>query len=171
MPEINKKSAPQREVLAIVKTGSYGAVQYVHRLGCGHTEKRKRKAAAQYIACTLCAVAIEAKNLLGTLAAKEKRYGQAVLDSQKVDDENDFAGGVDSGETELNAAKLTADLASVFQVPNEMISITYGDDDIGLLVVVGATIWLDLEVMKKLLGRHRNLVHEDEHRKRRALGN
>ena len=64
MPEVNKKAAPQREVLEIGRIGGYGGIEYRHRLSCGHTEVRKRKAQAKYIACTLCAVVIIAKKEL-----------------------------------------------------------------------------------------------------------
>lgn len=164
-PEINKKSAPQREVLEVMKTGSYGNVVYTHRLSCGHAEKRKRKAPAKYIACTLCAVAIKASKELGTL--KTSAAPKPILYRQPPEfDEM----GSDLGNTEINTARLTADLAAVFKISNEMISIVFYDDDDGNLSVGGATIWLDSEAMNRVLAERRSSVSEDELRIRRPLG-
>lgn len=52
---MSKRSAPQRQVLTIVKSGSYGAVTWRHYLACGHVEVRKRKAPSDMIACAACA--------------------------------------------------------------------------------------------------------------------
>lgn len=52
---MSKRSAPQRQVLTIVKSGSYGAVTWRHYLACGHVEVRKRKAPSPMIACAACA--------------------------------------------------------------------------------------------------------------------
>lgn len=164
-PEINKKSAPQREVLEIIKTGNYGTVVYSHRLSCGHTEKRKRKASAKYIACTLCAVAIKASKELGTL--KTASTPKPVLRQPPEFDEI----GSDLGNTEISTARLTADLAAAFKISNEMISIVFYDDDDGNLSVGGATIWLDYEAMNRVLAERRSSVSEDEYRIRRPLGN
>ncbi len=162
MPEINKKSAPQREVLDISRIGGYGGIEYRHRLSCGHTEVRKRKALAKYIACTLCAVTIITKRELGELATPN-RIQQNPVDSPDV-----LGTQINSSESDIN--RMTADLASVFQVPNEMISITYESDEAGNLEVIGATIWLDKDAIKQVLLSRRKSATEDEPRIRRPKG-
>jgi hypothetical protein len=57
--EINKKKAPQKAVVEIVKAGGWGNVTYIHKLECGHTEIRKRHAGSKYIACSGCVMAKE----------------------------------------------------------------------------------------------------------------
>lgn len=166
MPEINKKAAPQKEVLEIRRVGTYGAVEYLHRMSCGHTERRKRKASARYIACTLCAVAIQAKKELGELAPAEK-----VGPNSFVADEDliDFVSS-SIGRNETSAAHMTAELAAVFKIPNEMVSIVYNDDENGNLTVAGATLWLDPESIQRILQERRSSESVDEHRIRRPLG-
>jgi hypothetical protein len=162
MPDINLKAAPQREVLEITRIGSYGAFEYQHRLFCGHVEKRKRKATAKYIACTLCAVAIQAKKEFGELAPTKPI-------PQVPEDIDIFGSEVVSDE--MSSARIIADLASVFKIPNEMISIVYVDNENGEISVGGATVWLDNETMQRLLRENRRILEsEDEHRIRRPLG-
>lgn len=163
MPEVNKKAAPQREVLEIGRIGGYGGIEYRHRLSCGHTEVRKRKAQAKYIACTLCAVVIIAKKELGELATQEKSKQTIVGDLDVLGTQ------INSSEDDIN--RMTADLASTFQIPNEMISITYESDENGNLEVIGATIWLDKDAIKQVLVSRRKSGAEDEYRIRRPLGN
>ena len=162
MPDINLKAAPQREVLEIIRIGSYGTVEYHHRLSCGHVEKRKRKAAAKYIACTLCAVVIKAKKELDELLPNKPV-------PTMPEDIDVFGSEVVSSE--MSSARMVADLASVFGIPNDMISIVYVDDENGDLAVGGATIWLDNETMQRLLQENRRTSGSgDEHRIRRPLG-
>ena len=54
---ISRKAAPRRTILEIIKSGSWGRVEYRHRLECGHTEVRKRASSAPVISCTWCVVA------------------------------------------------------------------------------------------------------------------
>lgn len=169
MPDINLKAAPQREVLDISRRGSYGAVEYCHRLTCGHTEIRKRKAAAKYIACTLCAVAIKASQEMGELA-QPKRIGPVIEESFLSLDSDTIPDSRVSSE-EVSAAVMTADLAAAFKIPNEMISVVYNDDEEGNLSVAGATVWLDPESIRRILEeRRRSSGSGDEHRIRRPLG-
>jgi len=161
MPDVNLKSAPQREVLDVVRVGSYGAVEYHHKLSCGHIERRKRKAAAKYIACTLCAISIRAKEELGELAPAKTT---AVLPDD-ID-----ALGTEIVSIETSAARMVAELAAIFKIPNDMVAINYVDEG-EVFTVGGATIWLDLETMQRILRENRRtLVSEDEHRIRRPLG-
>lgn len=51
---MSKRTAPQREVKTIWKSGEYGKVGWNHELSCGHIEIRKRKAPAALMACLQC---------------------------------------------------------------------------------------------------------------------
>lgn len=50
----SKRQFPKHRVIEVERIGVYPDVWWHHRLACGHTEKRKRKAPAKQIACTTC---------------------------------------------------------------------------------------------------------------------
>ncbi len=66
--EYNRKSAPQRAVLEIIKAGEWSKVQYLHKLECGHIETRKRAASTPKISCLGCVQAEKAEQVLASLA-------------------------------------------------------------------------------------------------------
>lgn len=66
--EYNRKSAPQKAVLEIVKTGEWSKVQYIHKLECGHVEIRKRAASTKKLSCISCVKSDIVGEMLTTLS-------------------------------------------------------------------------------------------------------
>jgi hypothetical protein len=113
MANVNKKSAPQHEVIEIIKHGSWGRVEYIHKLKCGHAEVRKRVASTPRLACVSCVKAAEATHMLSELAKPPSVY----LDSSEIHDEI----AADIASTEQDIARLRADIASKLGVDSDAI--------------------------------------------------
>ena len=144
--EVNRKSAPQREVLSIERTGSWGKVEYRHRLACGHTDVRKRPSSAPKIACTLCVVA-EAKAVeLRALTQPRKQEFEPLPDSPDVVAD-------DIAEAELEIQKLRGALASFLSCSPEAIDVVMEVDDEGKLEAQYVHIFLDIYTAKNVVAK------------------
>lgn len=138
---VNKKSAPQQEILEIDRVGNYGKVEYRHRLVCGHTEVRKRASVAPKIACTKC--------VIGSEFAKELQ-SLTIVPSPNFDEEWFFE--QNDGTEEIDVAKLKAGLVSFLGCEHESVEIVSEvDEGDGLLKARYVTIFLDVESAKNLL--------------------
>lgn len=144
---INKKSAPQKTVTNIERVGSWGGVEYQHKLECGHVEIRKRPAKTEQIACTWCVVAKQTEQQLRTLTVVPPPTTEELWDfyDQDVVDE-------------VSIARMQSALASTFGCLNESVEIVSSVDDNGRLVVNYATILLDYEQIKKIVAFGQNPV-------------
>ena len=144
---INKKSAPQKTVTNIERVGSWGGVEYHHKLECGHVETRKRPAKTEQIACTWCVIAVETDRQLRTLTVVPPPITEELWDfyDQDIVDE-------------VWIAKIRSSLASILGCPNESVEIVSSIDDDGHLVVNYATILLDYEQVKKIVANRPNTV-------------
>ena len=120
---INKKSAPQKNIVSIDKQGAWGDVSYYHKLECGHIEVRKRASTAPKIACTWCVIGEEKGRELKALT---------IIQPPTLEEVWDFYD--DSINEEVNVAQLRAGIAS--------------EDNI--LRVNYVTIFLDIELAKKI---------------------
>lgn len=148
--EINKKSAPQRKVLDISRSGSWGKVEYAHRLECGHTEYRKRALTTDKIACTFCVKAQQARDTLTEIAKVTAiEYAEPVW----VDD---IASELATAETDIG--KLRAALASALDVSPESVDVVSEETDIGIQVSY-VVVFLDAEQAKRISGRSRAEVN------------
>ena len=144
--EVNRKSAPQREVLSIERTGSWGKVEYRHRLACGHTDVRKRPSSSPKIACTLCVVA-EAKAVeLRALIQPRKQEFEPLPDSPDVVAD-------DIAEAELEIQKLRGALASFLSCSPEAIDVVMEVDDEGKLEAQYVHIFLDIYTAKNVVAK------------------
>jgi hypothetical protein len=144
MTDINKKAAPQRLVLEISRSGSWGKVQYAHRLECGHSEYRKRALVTERIACTLCVKAQHARDTLTEIArATTIEYAEPVW----VDE---IASDIATSETDIG--KLRASLASVLGLSAEAIDVVseYNEDGLKVSYVV---VFMDAEQAIRVAGR------------------
>lgn len=138
---VNKKSAPQQEIVEIERVGNYGKVEYRHRLVCGHTEVRKRASSAPKVACTKC--------VIGSDFAKELK-SLTIVPSPNFDEEWFFESN--DGAEEIDVAKLKAGLVAVLGCEHEAVEIVSEvDEDDGLLKARYVTIFLDVETAKNLL--------------------
>lgn len=52
----SRRAAPLREVLSILRTGSYGKVEWEAGLSCGHVARLKRKPPKEHVRCIDCLV-------------------------------------------------------------------------------------------------------------------
>ena len=144
MDEISKRTAPQRDVLAINRTGSWGKVEYRHMLSCGHTEIRKRKSEAPQIACTLCAVAVKAKEEFGTLVVATQRKPLPVVDVDLIDWYEDEIAG-----EETKIREIVFLIASKFGVETDAVNVVLGgwNEETGISY---ATVFLDREAINRI---------------------
>lgn len=144
MTDINKKSAPQRAVLEISRSGSWGKVEYAHRLECGHTEFRKRALSTDKIACTLCVKAQIARDTLTEIAKVTTiEYAEPVW----IDE---IASDIASAETDIG--KLRASLASALSLSPEAIDVVSEHNEEGLQISY-VVVFMDAEQAVRIAGR------------------
>lgn len=120
------RKAPRRKVKEIRKVGTWGKVMYEHKLECGHTETRNRKATVPKIACAWC---------LRT-SAKEIEIMSLAYPATMPDD---YDSQLMKSETEIE--RVRAKLSHEFRVPLEQVDVTAVDTS-GKLQISGAFIWL-----------------------------
>lgn len=141
--DISRKKAPKRDVIEIVKAGSWGKIEYRHRLSCGHVEARKRVAPAPQMACTWCVVAEEKDQDLRRLTAPQPTRQVIVDVADIIDDMNaDLAG-------EENASVVQAGLAASLKVPLDAIDVVLEDDG-GELRLAYAVVFLTAADARRL---------------------
>lgn len=141
--EVNKKQAPQQDILSIERTGSWGNVEYRHRLVCGHTEVRKRPSSAPKIACALCVIAKEKGVELKALStAKRPEYVPLPDVHDIIVDE--------TVEAEIYAQKLQGALSSSLGCPPDAIDVVMYIDDDGVVSIQYVQVFLDLHTAKKI---------------------
>lgn len=137
---INKKSAPQHEIIEIKRLGEWGKLEYHHRLSCGHTEVRKRPSKAPKIACTWCVVAEEKQRELKvlTVVSPPVEYEQVwdFFDPISVD--------------EIVIANIRSGVANFIGCEQESVEVISSVDDEGNLRVNYVTVILDLEQAKRI---------------------
>lgn len=143
---ISRKAAPRRAIIEIVKTGSWGRVEYRHRLECGHTEVRKRASTAPAISCVWCVVAENKDTELRTLVAQQPVRDVLVDVNDLLDD--GFSSDSIANE---DASRMMAGLSSNLGVPLESIDVVIGDVD-GTLEVQYAVVFLDVRSARRLSG-------------------
>lgn len=139
--EINKKSAPQRAVVEISRTGGWGKVRYAHLLECRHTEYRKRALTTKKIACTLCAKAEVAEQTIRELIATgPAEYAEPVWTDEMFSD---------IAELETDIGKLRASLSAALQVSAEAVDVvsTQTEEGMGIAYVV---VFLDAEQANRI---------------------
>jgi len=142
---ISRKAAPRRAVIEIVKTGSWGRIEYRHRLDCGHTEVRKRASATQVMSCTWCVVAERKDSELRTLVQTPVR--DVLLNVADIIDDN-FAEDTVADE---DANRMRAGLSARLGIPVESIDVILEDVD-GSLQVQYAVVFLDVASARRLSG-------------------
>jgi len=142
---VNRKSAPQQQVVEIERTGQWGKVEYRHRLGCGHYETRKRPARTATIACTWCVVAEEKGKELRALATPVAPVAAS------VDDVWDFFDEV--ATTEVEVARMRSNIASVVGCDQESVEMVWSFSEGGDVQLNYVTIFLDARQAETLAKR------------------
>ncbi len=136
---VNKKSAPQHDILEIKRVGEWGKLEYHHRLTCGHVEVRKRPSKAPRIACAWCVVASEKQRELKALTIVQPPVVEEVWDfyDETVVDE-------------VMVANLRSGVASALGCPQENIEVVATVDEDGNLRVNYVSVFLDYPQAQKL---------------------
>lgn len=140
--EYNRKSAPQRLVVEIVKTGEWSKVQYIHKLECGHSESRKRAASTDKIACINCVKAERAEQILSNLARPviiEPPIEEAWIDNI----------GEDIANTEQEINFIRAGIANSLGIPAEAVDVVMEDEGEGIQLSY-VMVYLDPETAKSI---------------------
>lgn len=135
------KAAPRREVLEVVKVGDWGEVVYHHRLGCGHTETRKRQSPASHIACSGCVVAREFAQNGPSRPAVVEVAGLPVDDDEAILDE--------IGTVESEAQRIAAGLAAKFSVSTEAVDVAISAQG-SRAEIAYAVVFLDAPTARRL---------------------
>lgn len=141
--EINKKKAPQRAVVEIVKAGGWGNVSYIHKLECGHTEVRKRHAGSKYIACAGCVMAQEMSKTTAEMASARPVFA----DTADIHDEM-FAA---LATVEQDLGRTRASLASALGVSVSDVELIVVDDESGNLSISQAMVFLGPSAINNLI--------------------
>lgn len=140
---VSRKAAPRRRIIDISRTGSWGRVEYEHRLDCGHIERRKRASSTDEMACTGCVLAEQhQKNLDKQVDKPEFDEYSAILDQ--------LAHQVAMSERE--AAVIKAALVSTFGVLPEAVDVVLEDND-GTLNLSYAVVLLSADEIRTILSR------------------
>lgn len=143
--DINKKTAPQRSVIDIERTGQWGAVEYRHRLECGHTEIRKRIMPTKKLACTACVLANQIDDRLAPIQSRSVK----ILDPM---DATDIIGDDLYGfSNEVDISKAQALIAKRLGVPIESVDVVAEVDDEGILRISYASIFIEASIVYRLL--------------------
>lgn len=132
--------------------GSWGQVEYWHRLECGHTDVRKRPAPTPTVACVACVQAEGKAQELQTLLAAP--VGRAVLDVEDVislEPDQVF---------EIDAGRLRGALAAALTVPLEAVDVVVADVE-GKLVVSSAVVFLSAADASRLASTNMKESHDD----------
>lgn len=145
---INKKSAPQSEIIEIKRLGEWGKLEYHHRLACGHTEVRKRPSKAPKIACTWCVVATE----------KQRELRALTVVSPPVEYEQVWDFYDDVAVDEITIANVRSGVASAIGCPQESVEVVSSVDEDGNLRINYVTVVLDYEQAKKLSASRANAI-------------
>jgi hypothetical protein len=139
---ISKKSAPQQEIIEVIRSGRWGKVEYIHKLSCGHAEVRKRAAATTKIACEGCLKAEMGTQMLVALSAAKPVFA----DFSDIHDE--IAASVASYEQDI--ARTKAALAKKLGVEVGAVDI-YVDETSDSPKIVQAVVFLEAFNIEKIL--------------------
>ena len=142
---VNKKSAPQKNIVSIEKQGGWGDVSYYHKLECGHIEIRKRASTAPKIACTWC--------VIGEQKGKELR-ALTIVQPPTLEEVWDFYDETTSEEVDV--AKLRAGVANAVGCAQESVEVVSVVDEDNVLRVSYVTVFLDFETAKRIADKSRN---------------
>jgi hypothetical protein len=137
----NLKKAPQKEILSIDRTGSWGKVEYRHRLACGHTEVRKRPSVAPKIACSWCVVAEEKQKELESLSVLETLPLEVPLEEPFYDAD---------AEHEVDAGRLRAGLVLALGLAPEAVEVVSEVGDDGELEARYVVVFMDLSTARRI---------------------
>lgn len=144
---VNKKAAPQHDILEITKVGQWGKLEYHHRLSCGHTEVRKRPSKAPKIACAWCVIASEKQKELRALTIVQPPVLEEIWDFYD-----------DTVVDEMQISKLRSGISNALGCPQESIEVVSSINESGDLVINYVSIFLDYEQAKAVANKNTQIV-------------
>lgn len=128
----DRHRAPRRKVRNVKKVGFYKTTEWVIALECGHTERRKRSPKSDHIGCAAC--------------VNDERLLINVL---RMPSEEPVASVDPDNQVLFDAAKMTANIASLLKIPSEMVDVRVTATASGLKIE-GASIWIPGDSLKFL---------------------
>jgi hypothetical protein len=141
--DINRKSAPQKEVVDIARSGEWGKVEYRHRLSCGHVESRKRPSKSPKIACTWCVVASE----------KERELRSLVVTPPPIQTDEVWDFYDQSSVDEITISSMRSDIASALGCDQDGVEVVASYSEDGKLRINYVTIFLDAEQAERIAAK------------------
>lgn len=147
--EYNRKSAPQKAVLEIVKTGEWSKVQYIHKLECGHMEVRKRAASTKKLSCLSCVKSDVVQQMLTTLSRPV--VIDPPIDEQWIDDIAE-----DVAQTEQEIGFIRAGIASSLTLSPDAIDVVMENTEEGMQLSY-VVVFLEPEVAMRLANPKKNV--------------
>lgn len=130
------RKSPRRKILEIRKTGTWGNVQYVHILECGHSETRARAATSKELACVMC------------LRLKAKEIEMTSLSKPSIVDDS-YDTNVNIKET--RAQMIRAGIASSLKISHEAIDVVMRDVN-GNLEISSVVLFLSATEASRIAG-------------------
>lgn len=130
------RKAPRRAVKEIRKVGTWGNIQYVHVLDCGHTESRPRASKAPELACVMC------------LRLKKKELEVGALAKPRIMSD-DYDTVVNTRET--YAQRIRAGIAHNLKIPHEAIDVVL-TDNAGNLQISSVVLFLSANDASRIAG-------------------
>lgn len=141
--EINKKKAPQKAVIEIVKSGGWGNVTYIHKLECGHTEVRKRHAGTKYIACSGCVMAQQMETNTRQMVEAASVYIEPTVIYDPI--------AAELASFEQDIGRTRASLAKALNVTVADVELIVTENDNGELTVSQAMVFLGPSAIDNLI--------------------
>lgn len=149
--QINRKSAPRREVMRIDKVGPWGRVEYHHLLSCGHTDIRKRIASTKVVSCALCVVAEKQAEQMSAIATTR-------IAPLGGEDFIDYTGSR-LAVTESRIAKIRAEIAAYFGIEVDAVDVATSDEE-GELKLSYGLVFLSVQQIEDILNKIANTKSE-----------
>lgn len=132
--------------MSIEKQGGWGDISYYHKLECGHIEVRKRASTAPQIACTWCVIGEQKGKELKALTLIQPPILEEIWDFYD-----------ETISEEVNVAQLRAGIASNIGCPQDSVEIVTEVGEDNVLRVNFVTIFLDIELAKKIGKYQKNI--------------
>lgn len=138
--KINLKKAPRREIQEISRLGSWGRVEYHHKLECGHTEIRKRATPSGTMACSGCVLSEEYEN---RAQQTEDDPNEEILDLL----------GSELAVNEKTAQSLKVELGRALNLTTDAIEVVLDIDEQGQQALSGAVILLSADEVLRVVSQ------------------
>jgi hypothetical protein len=148
--EYNRKAAPQRKVLEIIKAGEWSKVQYLHKLECGHIETRKRAASTEKLSCLGCVQAEQAEKVLASLA-------RPTIVEPPIEEvwRDDIAEDVAYTEQQIGFTR--AGIANHLGIPAESVDVVMEQDEDGVHLSY-VVVFLDADTARRMATNSNNVI-------------